>query len=236
MENITKYIEGKLTPIELEGFSEQLIEAKLDRDKKRAWTKQLEVEYGVERIPQKQTPIQKSNNNWLLGLVASLLLLLSLFFLMPANGVPTHVQLADNYIEQLSIMGDQSVSRKGKENVDSIRQKATVSYDQGRYQESIRNWSKIILYSEAIGSDYFYLGLCHLKSTPSAPEETITHLLKSRLLDGPPDEIAWVLSLAYLKTGAIEEAKKELRMVVNRGNYQIENAKRIMKHLKTEDI
>ncbi len=234
MEKLEKFIAGDFSDVEFEKISEQLIQAKLDRDKKKDWALKLETEYQLKRDTAPDISPKQKNRFFILSLAAALLLLLSLFFLFPSKHKFNYQQLVDQQIAQLSIMGDQSFLRKGKQTVDHIRKEATLAYLDQQYDKSILNWQKIIASQKATGSDYFYLALCQLKKPESEPQKTIQSILKAQSLNGPQEEMAWVLALAQIKTGDLQKARLGLSTIVEQQNYKAKEAKKILDRLPLE--
>lgn len=228
MTKFTKYIEGNLSDEDFDAYSKQLIVAKLDRDKRKEWERKLKEEYGVEKT--------KSSNKFrflFLAIAASVLIILSIFAI-PYYTAPNYLTLVDEEISNLSIMSDQSVLRKGKQDISAIREAASLAYVAEKYEQSILLWQQINASQKMIASDCFYLGLCHLKREAVKPEETIFWLQKAKALDAQryQEEITWVLSLAYLKNGEKEKAKLELRKMINDFDYKAAEAKSILELLE----
>ena len=235
MDTITKYVNGDFSEGEFEIISEELIYAKLDRDKKRDWTRKLKEEYGVEKSKNKKKFLKIKGVFFILTLAASFLLLLSIYFLMPKNPEAIYKQALNESIANLDIMSDQIYLRKGGHEVDEIKKKANLFYSQAKYEESIQLWGGIITSGIANETDYFYMALCHLRKIPSAPDKSITFLLKSRNLDKQlklDAEISWVLSLAYLKAGVTQKGTIELREIIRKNEYKTEEAKKLIELLK----
>ena len=230
MNNLNKYTKGNYTEAEFEAFSEQLITQKLDRDKRKEWEYKLKERYGVERTSTKENFPFFGKKPWIIisSIAASLLLLIAFFFILPAINTPKYLQATNKHIDNLSIMGDQSVIRKGTQNVELIRKQATLAYMNKDYSKSIQLWESMVNTQKATGLDFFYLALCQLRKSSPAPQQTIQALLKARSLNGPEEEINWILSLAYIKTEELEKAKSLLSEIVNKDAYQATAAKEIL--------
>jgi len=229
MNNLKKYIRGNYTEAEFETFSEQLITQKLNRDKRNEWEHKLKENYGVERTSPFEGKTTFGKKQWIIvsSIAASLLLLVSFFFIMPAINTPAYLQAVNQQIDNLSIMGDQSVIRKGPQNVELTRKQANLAYMNKNYEKSIQLWEAMILANQATGLDFFYLALCQLQKTPPAPQKTIQTLLKAKTLNGPEEEINWILALAYVKAEEIDKAKTLLAEIVKEKAYQATAAKEI---------
>ena len=230
MNNLKKYIRGDYTDAEFEAFSEQLITQKLDRDKRKEWTYKLKERYGVERASSIEEKPSFGKKQWIIisSIAASLLLLVSFFFVLPAINTPAYLQAVNQQIDNLSIMGDQSVIRKGPQDVELTRKQANLAYMNKEYAKSIQLWEAMVTTNQATGLDFFYLALCQLQKSPPAPQRTIQALLKAKTLNGPEEEINWILALAYVKAEEIDQAKILLARIVKDQAYQAPAAKKIL--------
>jgi len=231
MNKLDKYLSGDdLSEKDLERLSEKLINAKRDRDKKREWMVKLSDQHNVERIP------ANKSKKWLylLAVAATLSLLLSVYLLLPSINHSGHMKLVDHHIGELSIMSDQSNLRKSLEKVEALRQAANIAYIQKKYAKSIKLWQQLIATGSSKASDQFYLGLCYLQKEPAEAAPCIEALLKARVSKGYEAEIAWVLSLAYLKEGKTDLAQEELKQVLELGQFKVEEAKVLLKSLAKE--
>jgi len=231
MLDIQKYKEGKLSEAELEQMSEVLIHAKLDRDKKREWAKILKDKYGVEEVATPKSFWKGKNMLWGLMIAASVALFASFF---PFNTNPSYLDIANEQIDQLSIMSDQSIFRKGIHEVDSMRKEATLAYANKQFEVSERLWKKVLQSEEGKPIDHFYLGLCQLQKVSPDTPQAIASLEKSRASQSMQEEINWVLSLAYLKAGKTAMAKQELTNIVDNKAYKATEAKKILTLLKSK--
>ncbi len=232
MNVLKKYLGGNFSEEEFEIISEQLISAKLDRDRRREWEQELKDLYKVTPNTVKKQMLPKKRRWLLLSVAAAVLLLCALIFLLPTASGPQYLQAVNGHIETLSIMGDQTVLRKGVDDVDRIRMQATLTYAKKAYTASIPLWEQLIDKPYSTAWDYFYLGLCHLQKTPSDPNKALEFLLRSKAIDGGPyEELNWVLALTYLKTGAIETAKSELNSIVRLKDYQAVKAAELLQQI-----
>ncbi|MEO1259928.1 MAG: hypothetical protein AAFZ15_14135 [Bacteroidota bacterium] len=232
MSKLKNYFEGNLSESAMEQISEQIINAKLDRDKKRKWTRQLQQEYGLLRPPQKKLSFFKKHQSTIIKVAASLLLLFSAYFIYESITPPSYLKIVDEEIENLNIMGDPSVFRKGDKEIDELRKKANLTYVDQKYAESIFFWNQIIATDKSIAMDYFYLGLCHLKKTDPDHHKAIEFFLKAKSMGGPKEEIKWALVLVYLKIGEIEKGKQLINEIIKQKTYKSGTAEKILTHLE----
>ncbi len=231
MKTLQKYIDGKLSEEELEQFSEQLIQAKLDHDKKRRWAQLLEAEHGVAKKPSRKSIWNRKTGLFGLLLAASLAIVVAFFSLSQADPADAYIALADQQISRLSIMGDPAFFRKGQHEVDSLRKEANLAYVGKKYEASIRLWEQVILAGKARPEDHFYLALCQLQKAPSEPRLAIASLGEARASQGLQEEISWVMALAYLKAGELELARGQLRRIVEEQAYMAAEAEGLLLEL-----
>lgn len=231
MLDIQKYKEGKLSEAALEQMSEVLINAKLDRDKKRAWAKILTEKYGVEESETPKSFWKGKNILWGLMIAASLALFAAFF---PFNTNASYLDLADEQIAQLSIMSDQSIFRKGMHEVDSLRKEATLAYANRQFETSEKLLEKVIQSDKQKPIDHFYLGLCQLQKAAPEAQKAIASFQKAKASQKMQEEINWVLSLAFLKAGETDLAKQELSSIVKNDAYKAEEAKKMLAKLQAE--
>lgn len=227
MSSFTKYREGTFSDEELETFSKELIIAKLDRDKRKEWEQKLKTEYAVEKTA------PKNKRRFLLFAIAASLLLGLALFAIPYTSSPNYLSLVDEEISNLSIMSDQSIIRKGKQDIEVLRKEASLAYVEKNYAKSIQLFGQINDSAKLTETDCFYLGLSHLKKEAANPEQTAFWLEKARALNPQRyrEEIAWVLALAYLKNGEKEKAQQELKTIINDYQYKADEAKKILELL-----
>lgn len=230
---IGKYTNENTSEEEFEKISEQLINAKLDRDKKKTWKQKLQDEYKVYRKANPTKTNQRKLFPWLMAAAVAILLGVVLFLIFPqADQNPQ--QLAQRYIQDLSIMADQTSMRKGMETVGEIRRAANLTYSEQAYDESISLWEQLIESDSVLGTDYLYLGLCHLKKTEAEPPKSIELFKKARTFKVSEEEVDWVLALAYLQVGDLEAGRRELSKIIDNQQYQAMKAIKLMKAIEEE--
>ena len=127
MSNLKNYLGDNLSEVELELISERMINAKLERDKRREWANQLQQEYGLIKPPPPKVAAIKKYRFHLMAIAASLLVLLSAFFVYEAFSSPPFAKIVDEEIENLNIMSDQSIFRKGEEEINNLRKQANMA-------------------------------------------------------------------------------------------------------------
>lgn len=226
MNLIQKYINGEYSGEEYEHISEKLINAKLDRDKRRSWQEQLEREYSTKRSSDK-----KNKRSWIIPLASAAaitLLLLTVYNWWSTAPSTDYISAVDQHISKLNIMSDQSNLRKGDYLVDELRGQANLKYINGQYNECIELLQQIHNSGETNAMDQFYLGLSYLRKKQAEPEKAVSFLLASRVNAGPQEEISWVLALAYLKSGLLPHAREELNEIIRNNSYQSGAARELL--------
>lgn len=228
MDLLKKYINNSLKEEKMEQIAEQHISYTLDQEKREAWKQKLEKRHGVKRtLP----PLKKVRKLTLLyrgiAIAASIVILISAFFLFRPQE-RTHQQLANSYIESLPPMADQLTFRTNDDDRDVTETNIDNAYLNGDYDTAIGYWQELVNSGAATAYDQFYLGLSYLRKQNSQPERTIELLLSAK--EGIPElqqEINWVLCLAYVKTGQLEQAREMLESIVQENAYMAKKAKKL---------
>ena len=248
--DLNKYIKGNMSEEEFEHISEQLIQAKFDRDKKKIWQQKLKEQYGVER-----TTTPKKRLFYRLYIAASFLLLLAVsIYFMNSNSKPDHLLALNEHIEDLTIISGSPF--RGDNDIDAKIEKASQYYRDKQFDKSILLWQQIIASEKEIASikkiasekgidiqilnsgidinftfyinkAYYDLAVCYLQKLSPEPKQAIK-FLKISGLNGPKEEIAWMLSLAYLKDGQKEKGIEGLSEIVDKKMYKSNEAKKLL--------
>ena len=217
--DLDKYIEGNISQEEFERISKQLIKAKFDRDNRKIWAQELKEKYGVER-----TAAPKKKLFYKLSIAASFLVLLavSIYFIHSSSSNPVDIS-----VKKLTILNDPTKGSDTKTN----KEKAIEYYNNKQFDKSITIWQQMIASGEAGINDYHDLALCYLQKPSPEPEQAIKILKEIQLLNGPKQEIAWLLSLAYLKDGQKEKGIEILSEIVDKKMYKSKEAKKLLDFL-----
>lgn len=232
MLNLKKYISGEFSELEFERISEALITLKLDQNKRKHWKEILEKDYNLDRAGKKKIKWFRPGFFSLSLIASTLILVLAYIFLMPNNMAAPYMAIVDKNIEKLStIMVNQTIIRKGGVEVNLVREQATITYLDKKYEDSSIFWKQLVDSNLASGQDLFYFALCQLQKKRPNPKEAIELLLESKTNNGPKEEISWALSLAYLKAGLIEEGRQELIKIIEQKAYKVKEAKDILNAL-----
>lgn len=253
-EKIIKYLKRNLSKEQYHLFLEQeekgevsdemiaeVMKAKKDAELRAEWDKRLEVigaDSGGETIP--LPSLKPSYPKYAIAAAASLLLFLIAYFLIPSSSNPQ--TLAAQYWKystdpaQLISNPPQLKGGQGKVvtegEADRHLQKAKKSYEDREYK-SVSNALELIppesqYYSEALilsGVAYF-----KLKENKKAINQ-FKKILNNRDVSGN-DEARKFLSLIYLQTNQLEEAKKTLKEIIKAKDAFEEEAKKLLERLE----
>ncbi len=88
------------------------------------------------------------------SIAASIVLLIAFQFLNPSTS--NYINLVDDEIDNLTIMGNPEMLQRGEQDVDELREMGTIAFAQGNYIKSILLWEDVINSKTVKGSDYFY--------------------------------------------------------------------------------
>jgi len=235
MKDAEKYTNPDLTQQELDELTGKLLRAKLNRDKKQKWAEILEKEHNVRRGRGGELQVASRNplRTWLL-VAASLLLPVLLYFWLWGPSNPSVPQLADTYLQEEKILEPQT--RKGDISLETLAQKATEFYNDGKFLEAIGFWEQMEAKGGMSPDDYFFkaVSLLRLKQY----ENAIENFLRIRSMEAENQkfqkETNWMLALTYLKAGRPDAAKAELQQVVRDG-WRAEKAKKLLELLANDE-
>ena len=230
MKKLEQYHQNLLDEQGKEAITQRLIQQKFDRD----FRKQFEGELKKRGVNREEPTRFRSifNNRWL-AVAAGLSLLITAFFLFRNSFNSPALQLAQGHLDNLNIMADQIVSRKGGDIADEWKTKANNAFLSKDYNTAITWFNRLKNEGKADAFDYFYLGISFLLNKPNDMQQAILNLENARTLGKELNqEIDWVLALAYLKNGQEEIAKKQLQIIIDNEQYMDEAAKKLLKALE----
>lgn len=183
-----------------------------------------ELKLKLEKVGEKyQENVGSSNLKYILGAVAAILVvvLLSTQFWRTS---PSNTQLYQKYYTEMDLP---SLVKRGSEN--EALTKGIVAFKTKKYNDAISNFKSYMASTK--GKDplpYAYIGFSHLELNQL--DKALTNfdsLLYSNTIDSSRG--LWYKSLAYLKNGKIEEAKKVLNEILKDSlNFNFNKAKKIM--------
>lgn len=235
MKDAENYTNPNLTHQELDELTGKLLRAKLNRDKKEKWAAILEKEHHIKRGSVGKLKVASRNplRTWLL-VAASLLLPVLLYFWLLAPSKPSASQLADAYLLEEKILEPQT--RKGDISIETLAQKATEAYNDGKFQAAIGLWEQMEVMGGMSPDDYFFKAMSQLRLKQY--ENAIATFLRIRSMEAENQkfqkEMTWMLALTYLKAGRTDAAKAELQQVVRDG-WRAEKAKKLLDLLANDE-
>lgn len=158
---------------------------------------------------------------------ASIIFILSFTFMLPIMRKPSgSILYAENYEMASSIISDRSVSEKLLP-----MEKGLLAYDNKNFSLSTEILGDYLQTEPDNMTAQFFLALSYMEL-----EQTEKAIVKLKELIEQEsmvytDQSEWYLSLCYLKTDNIKDAKLMLEMIAGKNHYQKEKAKTILKKL-----
>lgn len=232
MKPIQKYAEDRLSAEEKEQVTRQLIRQKFEEDLRKDWASQLAAR-GINR----QLPLRTRLLRLRLALpiAAGLALCIAALFLLRGYFNPSLEQLAQQHLDELGIMADQLVVRKGSETTDTWKVEANTAYLDGNYEAAITAFQHLLEAGTADGYDRFYLGLSYLLQAEQHPDAAIEQLKLAQAQEVDlAQEIDWILALAYTRNAELEQAERLLLKIVNNGQYKQQQAAEMLRYLNAK--
>ncbi len=250
---LNKFYANQLTEAVEEQLIKQLFEVKFDKEHKERWEHLLTEQYNIppnqstiakvaqpksRNLPNAVPPLHQSSvftrfRKWL-SVAAIFICLLGLSLLYPmfsSTNTANYMQLVDNYLVEKHFAPPQT--RMATQTVSELWARATESYQNGDYEASAQHIQHIVDRGTATTEHFFYLGLSYLYQTQTDYPNAIQSFLQARQLNQHQyeDEISWYLSLAYVKNKELDNAKKELKNIVEKGNWKELEAKKLLESL-----
>lgn len=218
-----KYTEGEsLSGEELEAISEDLIQAKFDREKRAAWAQELKDTYGVERTVAESKRVFPFSK---LAIAAVLLVFAGIVtYSIVQFSSPSYDSVVQESIENLNTITIYEVATRGDEKVDKQVAKAYELLTNKMYEESILLWEQLISQGTAKGTAEFYVALCYLQKETPMFQEAINNLLEARKTKTIVHETNWALALAYLQSDQKEKATEILQEIIRAKAYKYKKA------------
>ena len=233
MSYLRDFLRNKMDDDTMEEFTGSILHQKFDEDTKTEWEQVLREQYGVQRKKKSAGFAGIFTLRRVAAVAAVVALLIVSFIVLTRNTLPEQQQVAQSYIEELPIMADQLNFRKGDVEVDQIRLSANEAYIAEDFETAITKWELLYTNQQATPYDLFYLGVSYLKQQSSEPEKTIDLLLQAQpQAPSLRQEINWVLSLAYVRFGQVDQALPILEGIVADEEYMSEAAGVLLEGLK----
>ena len=227
--NLQDFINNKMDEAQMEKLTKDLIHQQLDPGKRKIWGQLLQEKYGVEREAKTKPTNRIRTLGRVLTIAASIALVVVSYLLLNKNTVPAPQRLVQEYIQELPIMADQAVARKGNFEAENLRMQANEAYTKRNFETAIGYWETLVANQDENSYDLFYLGVSYLRQKNSAPEKTIDYLTQIQQQNIElRQEINWVLSLAYLQTEQEDKAKPILENIVNKQEFMAKAAEQLL--------
>ncbi|MEM1321681.1 MAG: tetratricopeptide repeat protein [Bacteroidota bacterium] len=235
-DNNKNYLDGKMSPEELEQRTTQLLRAKFDKERSTRWQKLLQTQYGMER----QAPTSpRASRRWLyIAVTIAALFLLLLWWAQSSPPTPSPpasaAQLALHYLDSEPYAHDRI--RKGTPADEALRQQAQDAYSEQDYASSRRYYQQLIEQPQADLSDSFYLALSHCYLSDYDQAIALLHPLGANASPQNPyyDAALWYLALSHLLRGEEAQAKAYLEdfLLVKNWENQKVKARELLRTLK----
>lgn len=229
-----KYIKGEeLSAEELESISEGLIEAKLDRDKRKEWEQRLKTDYNVKKeVFQNEQKFKISK----LAIAAAIMCIAGIVaYSIAIFTTANYDTIVDTSIENLISIDTHAVVTRGNETIDSQMLIALTAYKNKEYNKSIVIWEVIVsvgnIKENTKATAHYNLAICYLQKETSEPQKAIQYLLEARKTRTVQEESNWALALAYMKTNQKIAAKEILQKIVDENAYKYKKAKKLLEAL-----
>lgn len=241
-DRIERYLQGVMTPGELDEFTQ-----KLSTDPELAKAVDLHRELAEtlagDKIHQLRQTLQDVDANWrdssggllrfmrnprMLALAASFLLLVGFFAWFSLQG-PNLQEMADNNFEPLALQTQ--MGNYGDDDIPKIRNQANQAYVERDYARAAELFAELAELEPYNLNNRLYAGICRLGNRQ--PDEAILTL--QPLADGKDknvqSEASWYLALAFMKTGNVASTKTYLDKVVEGKGYNWQKAAGILRNL-----
>ncbi|MGB5357532.1 MAG: hypothetical protein WBN11_12645 [Eudoraea sp.] len=183
-------------------------------------TSDIESEPILGKATQKRFPTK-----WLVA--ASIILLMGFGYYFIVMSQPTTQELfAQNFTPYPNVVHPIVRGEEGQES----KTKAFAAYQNGEYTSALALFTE--LYSESEEPDYLFYqanALLQLNRGREAIPLLQEHLETADTLTEKSD---WYLAMAYLQVDDTENAKKMLQTVLDKGEFNVEEAKKLLQSLK----
>lgn len=198
-----------------EGALDWLVEKNL-RDKVTNYRKAfLEKETPVLEVAKETTPApSRSNSLWIIGIAASVALIIGFFTLMPGNAGPTVEQIADGLYADYPFS---SANRMKSGNVTSSEDKGTLeqniaALEQGQFETAVSYFSTITPEDDNYLTAQYFLGHTYFKQADYAAAKQQFQLIiqtpQPDISDRLLEDAQFYLFVTYLKEGQVDAAKE----------------------------
>lgn len=117
---------------------------------------------------------------------------------------------------------------------ENIEVEAKNAYQKNKFSEAAQLFKTLIDSKQADETCYFYGAMAHLFQQKPDYQIVINYLLYLKNQGGgyEMDKTLWYLSLAYIESAQLVEAQNTLKILISRGNFNIEHALQLLSSLE----
>lgn len=219
LKKYNKYIKGEMTEKEMDSFTTDMLkEHYKDQQLKQKWKKILDNNQDLSQLKEKAPNQLKAKHSiWRpLMAAASLLLLISAYFMFQKDALPTHQQLVKAYTQEAFPYNE--IRKSIDDNTKLTKQQLLAGelYTDQEYQKSIIVYKDIVKSNKAVTEDKFYLALDYFylkKSKEAIP--FFKEIIEDNQHKKYKKESTWYLSLSYLQMNDFDNASILLNKIVD---------------------
>lgn len=229
MDILAKYLEVESNSEEFDKISGVLIQKLLDRKTKENWEKRLKEDYDFARPSQNEGTSKNRRPLILITMLAALAILAYLF--IPGSST-TLDSFSKEQIAELSILGDQSVFRKGPAEINENRLKANLAYSNASFEEASNIWTNMRTAGETNDMDLFYLSVALLKQDNGDHSLALSSLNEMKDEQILSEEKNWIKALLFLKMGQQQLAKEQLELIKRNKTFKWKASEKLLDLMK----
>ena len=223
-----EYAHPNLSESELDILDTQLIQACLQQE----YQQILHTKTRLTQLRQSKKTVGFSFSTaprpivWRLAAVSVLMFGVLGWFQTQSVTQPEYLVLTHQY---LAAPAPHAAQKKG----ENIEVEAKNAYQRNKFSEAAQLFKTLIDSKQADETSYFYGAMAHLFQQKPDYQIVINYLLYLKNQGGgyEMDKTLWYLSLAYIEAGQLVEAQNTLKILISRGNFNIEPAQKLLKSL-----
>lgn len=229
MKNIKQYLNNQLPENHMNQITRTLLKEAFEEDHKAHLGNILEEKFKV--VPPQKKRTNRIRLYSIISIAASILLLFIASQVYQDAIQPSADKLVADY---LSKPLPHNFGRKGITE-EHIRANGNEAYQTENYKDAIINYTQLMDDEKGDIVDQFYLGLSYLYN--NQVEQAIQALSAAKSMElsntfQDKEDINWFLSLAYLKNGQKDAAKKELNFIITNNLYRSVDAAKLLSTLE----
>ena len=140
-------------------------------------------------------------------------------------------ELADTYIKETTILGNQNTMRKDLSTNDELRIQANTYFVEEKFNLTIKTYLALQKKSPLTSTDKFYLATAYIKNDDNDAVEALKYFNQIEKDSPFQTEILWLSSLCYLKTGDYKQAKIRLNDLQSKTSYKTKEVTEILNRI-----